>query len=130
MGVTRPVTLQLGIPLALSGQTLAHGAVEGLSQLTPPAAFYGAISGPSRAAFAAGATITAWIGANACGQGVITRAGDGETRYRVKVRAASAELPGCGVPGQAVIFKVGNVTLAQTGRWDNRRPQALALSAP
>lgn len=69
-------------------------------------------------------TVTAYIGATACGSGSV-RSGV----YAVNVKA-SQDAAGCGTAGATIWFKLGDYWANETGTWVQGQPQTLNLTAP
>ena len=95
----------------------------------PPAIYFGTLRN-DRAGFtlAPGPAVQAYVGDALCGEGQL----DGELRYAVKVRAASAKETGCGTPGAPVAFRIAGLpeeTLASAA-WDNGAPHPQDLQIP
>jgi hypothetical protein len=120
ISMTQDIAASGGITLYLKGAGMGMGLPtlpEGVA--VPPSTFYGQASG------AAGQAVTAWVGGALCGQGT-TREADGQVVYVVDVLAAY-QLPGCGAPGRAVSFRVGDAWSPQVGLWSDARPVWLDL---
>jgi hypothetical protein len=78
------------------------------AQPTPPNRFFGTATIDGRPA-PDGTTVTAFVGANACGTGSVVGG-----QYQVDVASASTR-SGCGTDGATVTFQIGSARAAQTG---------------
>jgi hypothetical protein len=114
ISVTQNITTTNGITLYLKGTAAGGQVLLPAAFNAPPATFYGRLNaGPAQA-------VTAWIGDTACGQG-LTRQVGGQAGYVVDVVSAF-QSPGCGAPGRAVSFMVGEARLPWLGQWTDARP--------
>ena len=112
----------------LFGAAGIYGAseVEAQSPPDPPARFVGTVIVDGEPA-AAGTTIEARVGGNACGTTSVFMDGS-DARYSLDVVSASPNNPGCGSDGATVSFYVGGVAAQQTGAWINYDLNVLNLT--
>jgi hypothetical protein len=89
------------------------------AQPTPPTRFFGSVSGGGTD----GTTVTAMIGTNSCGTGMVTGG-----MYQVDVASTSTK-PGCGTDGATVAFMIGSSRAAQTGTFQTGAFVSLNLTA-
>jgi hypothetical protein len=117
ISVTQNITTTAGITLYLKGTAAGGQVLLPAAFNAPPATFYGRLNaGPGQA-------VTAWVGNTACGQG-LTRQVGGQAGYVVDVVSAF-QAPGCGAPGRAVSFRVGQAPQPWLGSWTDARPLRL-----
>jgi len=73
-------------------------------------------------------TVTAWVGGNLCGQGVLTEVAGYGVAYVVDVMAEDwEEWSGCGAPGREVRFRVREEEMVPPVVWDNREVEEVDL---
>jgi hypothetical protein len=125
ISVTQPITLHL----SGTADSVADGTASGIPM--PPATYYGQVESGSGFTPAAGMTVTAWIGGNLCGQGVLTDVAGYGVAYTVDVMAGDGGAwAGCGAPGREVVFSVGSQEMVPAATWSNDRVWELALRPP
>lgn len=90
----------------------------------PPARFAGIVSA-FNFAVPVGSTVDAYVGSTLCGSSSVFLMG-GQTVYVVDVESSEA-VPGCGVVGSTVIFKVAGFATSPTGTWANTVLNSLDL---
>ncbi len=112
------------VPLTQSTDSAAQLDPGDLGVRTPPALFYGTLTGES---FTADQIITASIDNQNCGQGKTFINAD-ELRYAIMVQATEAgQTESCGYPGSPVNFQIGSTSLLPEASWDNSAPQRFDL---
>ncbi len=88
----------------------------------PPSTLYGLVNGSGYFTPTAGMTVTAWVGGNLCGVGVLTDVSGYGLAYVIDVESDDGEMyGGCGVAGRTVSFRVGEQPLGPPVAWDNGR---------
>jgi hypothetical protein len=129
VAVSRPVTLQLGIPSTPIRDAPVPDSLGQLSQLTPPATYYGDVTGAAGDEVEAAGLVAAIDGAE-CGQGKFTRDASGRLHFTIKVAAADESAAGCGAPGRQIEFRTSGDRVLGTQMWDNKRPEKIELQWP
>jgi hypothetical protein len=134
ISLTQVITLQLngGAASALMAHDEPEGSVgpsgfDGNVQ-SPPATYYGVVQSGFNFTPAPGMPVTAWINGRPCGQGKTLQV-NGEIVYTLNVFAdGPGGAAGCGVPGRAVMFKVGDRSMSPVVAWDNNQLREVSLS--
>jgi hypothetical protein len=123
--VSKVITLMLNTE---SAQTRAWTSAANLvSQMNPPATYYGQVEAGAGFAPAAGMEVTAWIDGALCGR-TKTVMIDGQVVYALNVFAQGpGSAAGCGALGKQITFQAGGRDMAAVASWDNDRLWALAL---
>jgi hypothetical protein len=94
----------------------------------PPATYYGPVLASPGFTPTVGTLVTALVNGQVCGQ-TRTKTVDGQLVYVVHVIFdGPGQAAGCGLPGRAVTFEVGDRVMAMTATWDNNRVWTLPLS--
>lgn len=112
--VTQDLTLNFGATVA----GLAFQA--GPAMPAPPATYYGLVQPGPGTTPAPGLPVEAWVGDSLCGQGETLILDEG-IGYTVNVAAEDASMPGCGVSGRAVAFRIAGQEMAPVPGWNNNR---------
>ncbi|MCP4166309.1 MAG: hypothetical protein GY759_10495 [Chloroflexi bacterium] len=95
---------------------------------TPPATYYGLVSGAPGFTPIAGMIVTASINNTLCGQDETYEYQD-NILYAIDVSAAgSGDLAGCGTSGVEVVIRIENQVMFPTLRWDHNQLNEVALT--
>ncbi|HSH05619.1 MAG TPA: FG-GAP-like repeat-containing protein [Anaerolineae bacterium] len=126
--VTEPVTLFLKVPLDTPDGLVGDEVVEEMALYSlPPTTFYGPVTATASLTPTAGMVVTATIGTELCGEGVLV---DwlGQLSYMMTVDANMGM--GCGTTGVSVTFGIDGQTLVGSeGVWDSSQAQYHPLVA-
>jgi len=110
----------------LKGAT-ANVARQSPTLITPPATYYGQVLTSAAFTPTAGASVTAYVDGQPCGQGRTLNV-NGDIVYTLNVGYTPA-VGLCGAPGELVTFQVGAIMMDTTTLWNNDQVWRLDLAA-
>jgi len=107
-------------------EAIDAGTLANLRLRLPPATYYGEVVATSDFQPQQDMLVLARVGDKICGIGRTQDEG-GAILYSVKVRSASQDSMGCGLPSRKVVFEVGSRLVAAVAEWNNERVNQLSL---
>jgi hypothetical protein len=115
------INVSQAITLYLPGDSTI-GPLETVALQSPPSSFYGPVLGGVDFTPTAGMPVTAMVNGAVCAQGE-TIPYEGDVVYALHVVGG----PGCGTPGDEIVFEVDGQSMAPRPVWDNSRVRRLPL---